>query len=171
MLGPERARHAEDVPLDGVRRGAQGDLGRAPHAVPADALEDEAALSWATGRRERSETQIAIGADREHVAERGLELELDDNVDRMRVRVEHTDALAETVREKPGPADRERVGGVPRGTEHRAFRVHELERRDVVLLRVRRQQDGPRAVHAQRVAREVLRVVVVEAERAHRAER
>src|SRR6266480_3428977 len=94
-------------------------------------------LSRTTGRRERSEAQIAIGADREHVAERGLELELDDHVDRMRVRVEHADALAEAVREKARAADREGVGRVPCRSEDGAFGMHELEGGDVVLLGVR----------------------------------
>jgi hypothetical protein len=89
----------------------------------------------------------------------------------VRVRVEDANSLAETVGEEARPADRERVGGVPRRTEHRTFGMHQLERRDVVLLGVRREEDRTRAVDAQRVPREVLGVVVVEAERTHRAER
>jgi len=171
LLRPERSCHAKDVPFDRVRRGAQGDLGRPSHSVPADALKDQPALARAARRGERGKAQIAVGAHREHVPECGLEFELDAHVDRMRVCVEDADPLTKAVREKTRPPDRERVGGVPRGTEHGAFGMHELERRDVVLLGVRRQQEGPGPVHAEGVAREVLRVVVVEAERAHRAER
>ena len=171
LLRPERARHAEHVSLDRVRRGSQRDLGRPPNTVSADALEDEATLSRPARRGERREAEVAICPHREHVAERRLELELDFHVDRVRVRVEHADPLAESVREKARPADRQRVRGMPCRPEHRALGMHELKCRDVVLLGVRRQEERPRAVHTERVAREVLRVVVVEAERAHRAER
>jgi len=121
LLRPERPRHAKDVSGDRVRGRAQGDLGRAPDAVPADALEDETALARATRRRERGKTQVAVGADGEHVAERGLELELDDDVDGMRVRVEDADALAQSIREKTRAADRERVGRMPRRSEDGSF--------------------------------------------------
>jgi hypothetical protein len=48
--------------------------------------------------------------------------------------------------------------------------VHELERGDVVLLGVRRQEQRLAAVDAHLVAREELRVVVVQAERARRSQ-
>ena len=88
----------------------------------------------------------------------------------MRVRVQDADALAQAVREEASATDGECLGGVPRRAEGRAFRVHELEGRHVVLLGVRRKKDRPGTVHAQPVPGEVLRVVVVEAEWARRAE-
>jgi hypothetical protein len=96
----------------------------------------------------------AAAAHREHVAERRLELELERDAHRPRVRVEHTDALAQTVREEARAPDRERLGRVTRRAESRAaLGAHELERRDVVLLGVRRQEDRGRPVHAERVPR------------------
>ena len=171
LLRAEGARDLEDVAQGRVRRGPQGDFGRSAHAVPPDTLEDEAALTGASRGCERLRAQVvAVRAHREHVTERRLELELDLNVDGMGVRVQHADALPQAVREEARAPDGECLGGVSCRAEGRAFRVHELEGRHVVLLGVRRKEDRPGAVHSQPVPGEVLRVVVIEAEGARRAE-
>ena len=158
--------------LGDLRRGVQRDLRRAPHTVASDALEQQALRAAFHGRARRPAVDLAVAAYREHVAERCLELELDDQMDRPGVRVQHADALPQAVGEEARSADRERVRGVARRAEGGAtLRVHQLERRHVVLLGVRRQQHGLGAVDAEPVAREELRVVVVEPERARRRER
>ena len=114
--------------------------------------------------------ELAIGAHRKHVAEGRFELELDGDIDLVRVRVQDTDAFAQPIREEPRPSDGKRVRGMTSQAEDRSAGVHELERGDVVLLGVRRQQDRTLAVDAHRVARQVLGVVVIEPERARGAE-
>src|SRR6266540_376117 len=69
------------------------------------------------------------------------------------------------------PSARKRVRRMESRAERRTLGVHELERGDVVLLGVGGEQDRRGAVHAQRVAREELRVVVVEPEWTRAAER
>src|SRR5437879_5399525 len=86
LLRSKRARHAEHVPLDRVRGRPERDLGRPPDAVATDSLEDQATFPRPARRRERREAEVAIRAHREHIAERGFELELDFTVDRVRVR-------------------------------------------------------------------------------------
>src|SRR5207247_3479267 len=90
---------------------------------------------------------------------------------RLWVRVEYADALAQAVGEEACAPDRERLRGVAGRADRRALGVHQLERRDVVLLRVRGEEERLGAVDAHLVAGEELRVVVVEPERARCAQR
>src|SRR5207248_4510999 len=94
LLRGERSGDAEFVAVDLVGRRAERDLGRAADAVPPEALEEQSAFTGVALRGERLLREIAVGAHREHVAEGGLELELDRDRHRMGVRVQYPDPLA-----------------------------------------------------------------------------
>jgi len=111
-----------------------------------------------------------IAADREHVAERGVELELDPEPDLSGIAVQDADALAQAIHEEACPSHRERLRREDRAVVEGRGTVRELECADVVLLRVRREQRGRLAVDAEREPREELGVVVVEPEWRGRAQ-
>ena len=126
--------HARTV--DPVGHGAHRDLRRAAHTIAAHALEHDPILPPFHRGGDRH-AHIAVAAHREHVAEGRLELKLERDMRRLWVRVEYADALAQAVGEEACAPDRERLRGVASRADRRALGVHQLERRDVVLLRVR----------------------------------
>src|SRR5512143_2875607 len=88
------------------------DLGRASHAVATDALEHEKVAAPLDRHRRGRRRDLAVPADREHVAERRLERELDRDTRGSWVRVQHADPLAQAVGEEARAAYRHRRGAV-----------------------------------------------------------
>src|SRR4029079_15718554 len=97
LLRSELPLDPDPHPVDRVRGGVDLELGRPSDGVAGHALQRESIGPPLDTHGCRDGRDLAVPAYREHVAERRLELELDDEVERTRIRVQHADSLTQAV--------------------------------------------------------------------------